>query len=131
MKRMLMAGLLVLAVGCKGPKGDQGPQGVAGPGGAGKVDVIAGVVSSNFFRVTDSRIKTTSNVTVLIGIGGSFVELPVFIPVDGVNSLAVVFNGYVEIYNAQLANASSYQIVILTPTPAALPSGQFGDRLLW
>ena len=134
MKRLAIVLLCGVLIGCRGPKGDTGPQGMQGPqgaSGAGKIEIISGSVTSDYIKITDSRIKTSSYVSVFVGAGGAYAELPYLLPDYNIQVASIISNGVVEIYNAKFASAVYYQVIILTPTAAPMPSGQFGDRLLW
>jgi hypothetical protein len=127
MKRLLAILLCLSLIGCKGPKGDQGDP------GPGRVSALTGIIPSDFFTVTDSRLSSNSNVAVYIGSFSSnqWAELPYFLPLVGVNTYYLLKAGRIEIYNAQTAGGLSYNIVIVSPNSAPAPAGDFGDRLLW
>lgn len=114
MKKLVLLFLLAsIGIGCKGQKGDRGEAGLQGARGAsGSFELISGAVSNNAFTVSDSRLSTASQLTVYIGDAISLSELPYYLPASGVNTyfLFKPATDAVEIYNAQLAGASTYII---------------------
>ena len=123
MKKLTMKLLAVLAlstiIGCKGPQGDQGQR------GPGTVTNLSGVVNSNNFFVVNPALTANSNVFVSIGDGLAYIELPYFLPSQGINTYYLLGTGNITIYNAMAAGATSYKITIVSAAPT-----YFGSKLL-
>jgi hypothetical protein len=104
--------LLISSVGCEKFKGDKGD---VGPPGPGTMEVLTGVVVSNQFTIFDPKVKQANQITVYIGDSNDMAELPYFIPSEGVNTYHLIDKSlsWVEIYNAQLAGAIQYTIVMI------------------
>ena len=85
-----------------------------GINGAGTIQQITGGIFNNNFTVFDSRIKTTSNITVIIGGGGEWAELPYFLPASGVNTFFIIKSGSIQIINASLAGGTGYVVTIIS-----------------
>lgn len=118
MKKLLMVALLGLAVGCKGPagsKGDKGENGIQGARGPGQIEILTGSVLSDSMTYTDSRISSAKLVTVYLINDGKYIELPYFLPGEGVNVYPVVdgFNNTIQVMNGQLAGGSDVVIVLV------------------
>ena len=113
MKRLLVLGFLCLAVcGCENFKGDKGDTGL--PGGTGEVGIVSGVVTGDLMNVFSGDITLPASISVYLKDPSvSQIELPYFLPGLGVNAYYLIFPGKVQIFNAQLAGATSYEIYIV------------------
>lgn len=96
-------------VGCE-KKGDKGDQGDPGPG---QITVYNGSITSNTQIISVAALTSNSLVSVYVGAGGEWSELPYFMPGAGINTYYISENYVVTIYNAQTAAATSYKIVVI------------------
>lgn len=125
-KMMLLVGLLMLTVGCKGPQGDRGEAGSkgatgdVGPAGPGKVIMLEGAVTSDFMVVPDPRITTRALVNVYLTDGtGAWTPVPIFVPgLISWNIIVFIYDGKVEIYRGSLVAATKYRVVVSLPSSA-------------
>lgn len=116
MNRTLLTLLCLLSlVGCVKVKGERGEKGDAGPGA---IKLYTGVITSDemFFQfpVPQSEIATW---TVYFNDGTDSLELPYFIPSEGVNTFAGLSqNGggvQIQMVNGLKAGASHWQVVLV------------------
>lgn len=108
---------LLATLGCKGPKGEAGPPGAPAPAGApvNAPDILTfeGGVVGNLMFVSVPLSTGEYSLSVYIGDAISFTELPYFLPAEGVNTYYLADTNSVDIYNAQLAGATRYRIVLV------------------
>jgi len=120
MRKMIVASILLLAMGCKGPTGSTGAAGSKGdPGhigipGPGAFVFLNGNVTSDDFTVTDSRISQADQISVYLGDGTNNLQLPYFLPGIGINTFYAFRPNQVEIFNAKKAAATKYVVEIIT-----------------
>lgn len=142
MRRVSVILLCGVLVGCRGPRGPQGPQGAQGPAGptgligpaSTSTSEFNGTIPSNGIVVIGSITSKTT-----VSVYYAFASLPtVFMelgtPISGSSSntpfCGVSYDlGAVYFYNTP--PGALYKILISKPLSAPMPSGQFGDRLLW
>lgn len=120
-KLILMLAVAFVISGCtKKEKGDKGDRGAA----AGQFQTISGNVVSNDQTIFVPMLDASSNmVTVYLLDSSAAAELPYFLPAAGVNAFYVAGIGSVRIFNAQLAGALTYSIVVINPVSSAGLSG--------
>jgi len=118
MKKLIAVVLMLAVVGCKGPagsKGDKGENGIQGARGPGQIEILTGAILSDSMTFTDSRIASAKLVTIYLINDGKYIELPYFLPGEGVNVYPIV-NGSantIQVINGQLAGASSCVVVLI------------------
>ena len=111
---------------CKGDKGDAGPAGATGPAGplpdpSAEILTLEGAVTSNDFTVAAPLDSSSIAISVYVGDATDVAELPYWLPGSGVNTFFLARLGEVQIFNAVLAGAISYRIVIVrTATTSSL-----------
>lgn len=129
MRYAVLAVLIFALPACKGPKGETGNDGSRGPAGpsgpSGQIpnapDILTfeGNVTSNDQFVFIGDTGTNYALSVYIGAGSSYSELPYFLPAQGVNAFFIASGTQVELVNAQLAAATKYRIVLVRVGAAA------------
>jgi hypothetical protein len=134
MRFAAVALLSVFLFACKGEKGDTGDTGARGPSGPvssppNSPDILTfeGAVTSNDQFVFIGDTGDNYAISVYIGAGTSFSELPYFLPAQGVNAFFVAGGLQVEIFNAQLAGATNYRIVLVRSGASAGLSDRLCD----
>lgn len=119
---------LLFLVSCKGPKGEQGPVGPGAPSSApvNAPDILTfeGVITGNLMFVSVPSSGEYS-LSVYIGDSISMTELPYFLPGEGVNTYYLADSNSVDIYNASLAGATRYRIVLVRIAASPGLSGRF------
>lgn len=114
-KLMLLSIFTVLALsGCK-LKGDRGDKGDQGPG---TIKIYSGPILSNVFDVTIPEIPTEiAQITAYIDNGSVWIELPFYIPAQGVNAYNYYApssnSGTMTFGNCQLAGALEWEVVVI------------------
>ena len=139
MRRLAVVLICGVLLGCRGPKGATGAQGQNGTNGIG-VDGVAKVYeyngtfdSSGGWTVTPGlKLETYYIYNVYYAPSGSDIYIGLSnTQTAGARSYGIDFgNNRVHFYN--MSAGDKYKLVVgVTSKSAPMPSGQFGDRLLW
>lgn len=115
MKKLLLVGLCLLAMGCKGKNGSNGSTGIQGiKGEDANIQVLTGNIISDDFFVFDPDISQAIQVSVYINNGGVLFQMPVYLPSLGYNAFYLVDRNTsrIEIFKGLLAGGQTFFIVL-------------------